>query len=785
MAGGNQVVTSTVNKVIFDVDNTSYGKAIKAIKKVQQTWEGGSAKGAKNDPVKRFVKTSTDIDKVNRRLAETRKREEKKASDYRMALHKKEVKSAEAIRKQAATRFKQHVKGMTNKDHDISAMRKFYMAQQREAKKAGNTLGAPTGRRNPPPIITLPSAIEGRGTGMVGDAKKASQWDPERTRRHDERYGPHAAKPTPAPKPAPAPKPKAPSPAELKAARGARSRQDAVDVQDVRLRSKYGANYSSQLKGLQSLRKEFLAGSMSAAKYRASVSALEGQFRKAQSGAMSLGGAMGTLRSSMVAATASYGAFAAGKSVLQQGQFFQGLEATMLMVSDSSEEAGKRIQFVKDQSMRLGLSLKEASQGYVQMSIAADGVLSKTQNDDLFKGFSEYATALQVDPVKYQRGITAIQQMMGKGQIMAEELKQQLAEGIPGSMQVFVKAAQEAFGDTTIDVEKLMDKMQKGELKAAKVLPFVAKYYAQAAQKGGALEMALKGNRVAMQRLTQSWNNWLNAVFQGGFGERMTSIFNNLAKILSDNGSVGAAIGKFFSSFMEGLEDISLLVYNTFIFINDVFEEYAKKLGVSGDLIGKALDWGGYAAGVLLFVASATKLFNILKSIAGLAGALKIVKDATSIGGAVGAGGDGKGGKGGGAGKTKLTAMGAAGKALKVAFMYDVADSVADAAIGDTSFGQWAKNTTLGDVGSGIADWWNGESQKKDTRRLDYLQSNGLGPVSQAPTNPFPARLPVQEVEAAMTIKIDAGELQNMVQATVDQNNMFNINMLMQGGNTP
>ena len=164
---------------------------------------------------------------------------------------------------------------------------------------------------------------------------------------------------------------------------------------------------------------------------------------------------------------------------------------------------------------------------------------------------------------------------------------------------------------------------------------------------------------------------------------------------------------------------------------------------------------------------------------------MKIVKDATSIGGAVGAGGDGKGGKGGGAGKTKLTAMGAAGKALKVAFMYDVADSVADAAIGDTSFGQWAKNTTLGDVGSGIADWWNGESQKKDTRRLDYLQSNGLGPVSQAPTNPFPARLPVQEVEAAMTIKIDAGELQNMVQATVDQNNMFNINMLMQGGNTP
>ncbi len=124
---------------------------------------------------------------------------------------------------------------------------------------------------------------------------------------------------------------------------------------------------------------------------------------------------------------------------------------------------------------------------------------------------------------------------------MAEELKQQLAEGIP-ILQVFIKASQEAFNDSTIDVTKMLDMMQKGELKAAKVLPFVAKYYSEAANKGGALQKALQGNRVAMQRLTLTWMDFQNKVFQSGFGDELTSAFNELAKSLTPTG-VGSKSG--------------------------------------------------------------------------------------------------------------------------------------------------------------------------------------------------------------------------------------------------
>lgn len=46
----------------------------------------------------------------------------------------------------------------------------------------------------------------------------------------------------------------------------------------------------------------------------------------------------------------------------------------------------------------------------------------------------------------------------------------------------------------------------------------------------------------------------------------------------------------------------------------------------------------------------------------------------------------------------KVTA--AFGKVLAASMLYPAADAVADLAIGDTAFGQWAKNTTLGDVGT-------------------------------------------------------------------------------------
>jgi tape measure domain len=811
MAAGNQIVTKTVNRTTFEVDKNSYNRAVKQIRQVGKEWEKSSEAitKPKKDPAKAYDKSAAQMRLVNKRLAETRMREEKRASDYSIALAKKEARAKAAIAKVQAARIKQHVKGLTSANPGTAEMRKFYQAQERAAKAAGRKATTGMNASSRPMNINRINSVQlpprgGFGTGMVGDPNKP--YNPELISRQNAEMARHIR-----------------SQSKIKdrnakidarnaareAARSARI-DDVMSQQRIRLSSKYGRGYAGALgkdsagNGIADLNKQFKAGTLSSGQYRQSIQSLERQFRSAQANAGGFGAALGNLRSQMVSAGAAYGVFAGGRSIMQQGQFFQGLDATMLMVSDSSEEAGKRIQFVKDQSMRLGLSLKEASQGYTQMSIAADGVITKQQNDDLFKGFSEYSTALQVDPVKYQRGITAIQQMMGKGQIMAEELKQQLAEGIPGSLQVFVKATQEAFGDSTIDVQKLMDMMQKGELKAAKVMPFVAKYYAEAARKGGALDKSLEGNRVALNRLGLTWMDFQNKIFEGKFGEQLTRIFNDLAKVLGSNGELATNIGDFLGNIMEGFWDMVTEIHDDLVFLDRIFGYYAAKFGVTGDTLKEAFSWAGYVAGMALFVGGLNKIFAVLSKIAGLRGALVAIR--TAMGGAAAAGGPtamgGPAGSPGGPmgppkpasflerwkGLGKLAKIGilgevyAAGSMFNDQFVKRGDDRLADAGLtpeilqqSQEKYGMMPKPVGLLDV---FDEWFN------SPRNLDAptigTQGPGAGIVPPAGI-PFPAAQ--QPIKGEMTIKIDAGELRNIVKAVVDENEGFNFNLLTQGGN--
>ncbi|ARB11497.1 putative tape measure protein [Pectobacterium phage vB_PatM_CB7] len=808
MASGNVVVTRTTNRVTFETDKASYAKAVKQIRQVGKEWEKASdaISKPKRDPAKAYDKSAQQMRLVNKRLAETRAREEKRASERSIALARREAKAKEAIAKVSAARIKQQVQQMTSPRAGMSEMKKFYQQQEREAKKANRkaTTGMNAASRpmNVTRINSAPlSPRGGQGTGMVGDPNKV--YNPELIAAQNRAMAGRIRSQSQAQDR------KAKAEARQRAAAAARAARidDVMAQQRIRLSSKYGRSYEGRLgrdgagQGIQDLNRQFRAGTLSAGQYRQSIQALERQFRSAQANAGGFGAALGDIRSQLLNAGAAYGVFASGASVLKQGQFFQGMEATMSMVSDSSEEAGQRIKFVKDQAYRLGLDLKIASQGYTQMAVNSAGILSKAQNDDLFKGFSEFATASQVDPVKFQRGITAIGQMMGKGQVMAEELKGQLAEGIPGSLQVFVKAAQEAFGDTTIDVEKLMDMMQKSELKAAKILPFVGKYFAEAARKGGALPKALESNRVAMQRLSLTWIDFQNQIFQGGFGEQMTRVFRDLATILDSNGELATNLGAFFGNVIEGFWDMVTEIHDDFVLLDRIVSYYTEKLGYQGDLLKEVFDWAGYAIGIGIFVGGLNKIFKILTKIAGLRTALVGVRQA--MGGAITRGGVTNGaGLGGGAGAagtpgasrtasflskwkglSKISKVGilgtlySAGSMLNEQFIKRGDDKLADAGLDQETFqkeyGFMPKPVGLLDV---FDKWFN------KPRDLDAPTITAPGPGSgmAAQTGiPFPAP---QKVEGDITIKIEAGELRNMVRAVVDENNQFNFNMLIQGG---
>lgn len=810
MAAGNQIVTKTVNRTTFEVDRASYNRAVKQIRQVGKEWEKSSEAitKPKKDPAKAYDKSAAQMRLVNKRLADTRMREEKRATDYSIALAKKEARAKAAIAKVQAARIKQHVKGITAANPGTAEMRKFYQAQERAAKAAGRKASTGMNASSRPMNINRINSVQlpprsGFGTGMVGNPNRP--YNPEiiarqnaemarairqQSKAKDRNTKLEARK------------------AAAEAVKSARI-DDVMSQQRIRLSSKYGRGYAGSLgkdssgNGIADLNKQFKSGALSAGQYRQSIQALERQFRSAQSNAGGFGAALGSIRSQLVSAGAAYGVFSGGKSIMEQGQFFQGLEATMSLVSDSSEEATTRIKFLKDEAYRLGLDMKIAAQGYTQMSVNSAGILNKQQNNELFTGFSEFATASQVDPVKFQRGITAIGQMMGKGQVMAEELKGQLAEGIPGSLQVFVKAAREAFGDTTIDVAKLMDMMQKGELKAAKILPFVGKYFAEAARKGGALNKALEGNRVAMQRLGQTWALFQNDIFDTKFGEQLTRIFNDLASVLGSNGELATNIGNFLGGVMEGFWDMVTEIHDDLVFLDRIFGYYAAKFGVTGESLKEAFSWAGYVLGMAVFLGGLNKIFTILSKIAGLRGALVAIRQSmggAAITGASNSGGPAAGTPGGpggpagpprpasflerwkGLGKwAKLGILGevySAGSMINNRFVKRGDERLADAGV-DTE--EWQKQYGLTPKHVGLLDIFDGLFNSP--RNLDTPTIGTQGPgAGIIPPSGIPFPVPQKPIKGEMTIKIDAGELRNMVKAVVDENNQFNFNLLTQGG---
>lgn len=806
---GNVIVTSTVNKVQFDVDNGSYSKAVKKIRSLKREWEktGEVLNKGKKDPSKAYASAAAQMKKVNTRLEQTRRAEATKSTNHAIALAKRQARETEAVRKQSAARVARVMSAMTAKDPEMAKMRKFYKDLEKGSKKMPEKAW---GRGRPFSIATdavLGGSLAAAGGGGVGGghfAPKSNYTGTAAANADMARTRIPKPEPTPAELKAIANAAKAKAKAENDVLVRERRRQDTIGQTDVRLRAKLGPGYSSKLGAgmmgnMDRLNKQFSSGAISVGRYRAEVAALERQFRTAQNGAYSLGDSLKGIRSTLVGVTAAYGAFNSGASILKQGQFFQGLDATMSMVSDSSEEAGKRVQFVKDQSYRLGLDIEKAAQGYTQMSIAADGVISKSQNDELFKGFAEYSTALQVSPVKFERGITAIQQMMGKGTIMSEELKQQLAEGIPGSMQVFVKAAQKFFKDDKIGTEQLMDLMKSGKLLAKDILPLVGEEYAKAANKGDALTKALKGNRVAMQRLKLTWVEFQNKLFEGGFGDSMTKIFNDLAHILDSNGSLATNLGRFFSNMIDGAWDMATRVYNTFVWLGLMMDHIAEELGIKSETIQKALDWAAYTAGAILFLGAMGRLLGILQKIVGLRAALQAVRQSVTMGGAAAAAG-GAGTVAPAATKLLPAFKGVLGKIIAPYMLYSAAqdfplvdvrkhDEDAKNRLAAGGYGSDLQGVIsqysdvnkssggLSDIFSGIGDWWSSEQQKKNQAQLDWLVRSGNAPSGTSVTPPFLAQAPVEK--GTITVKIEAGELNKMIDVAIDKSELHRLNLIM------
>ena len=236
----------------------------------------------------------------------------------------------------------------------------------------------------------------------------------------------------------------------------------------------------------------------------ASVEGLRSDMGKAtgivRAGASSMEGALSRIKFGLASA---FGGFGIANLT---GQFLAANRATdtfrrgMETVTGSAARAEQELKFVQDISNRLGLSLTDAADAYLQLQAAAKGTrLEGEPSRRIFEGVALAMSRLGRTSADISGALLAVQQIISKGKVSAEELRGQLGERLPGAFQIAAKAA----GVTTAELDKLL---KDGKLIADDFLPKFAKALTDAYGGG---ESAVSGLTAEVNRLKNEWTSLL------------------------------------------------------------------------------------------------------------------------------------------------------------------------------------------------------------------------------------------------------------------------------------
>lgn len=210
-------------------------------------------------------------------------------------------------------------------------------------------------------------------------------------------------------------------------------------------------------------------------------------------------------RSGMERATEIAGRFGSvikGFVLVQLGRMFvsankdaETLSRGLELVTGSATAAAEEMDFVRRTANRLGVDVEAAGRAYLNLAAAAKGTaLEGEQARKIFTSVSQAMSRLGKSSADTEGALKAIEQIISKGKVSAEELRGQLGERLPGAFQ----AAARAVGVTTAELD---DMLKSGKLVAEDLLPNLAEE----------LDKTF-GGADKVESFTASWNRFINAV---------------------------------------------------------------------------------------------------------------------------------------------------------------------------------------------------------------------------------------------------------------------------------
>lgn len=247
------------------------------------------------------------------------------------------------------------------------------------------------------------------------------------------------------------------------------------------------------------------------------------------SGVTNTKNAMSALKGALAGIASATALVALAKASIDAALQMERLVKMFSAASGSSVVAAKELEYIRSVSNRLGLDLVTTSESYGKFLAAIRGTtLEGEKGRRVFESVSGAASALGLSAADTSGVFNALQQMMSKGKVQAEELRGQLGERLPGAF----KMAANAMGMTTGELDK---QLALGNVMADDLLPKLAaeleKTYGQAAVAGAdSAQAAINRMNNAMLESKAALGGALMPVFT----DFMTHVLTPIVKLLGD-----------------------------------------------------------------------------------------------------------------------------------------------------------------------------------------------------------------------------------------------------------
>ncbi|OEI14676.1 phage tail tape measure protein, partial [Escherichia coli] len=414
---------------------------------------------------------------------------------------------------------------------------------------------------------------------------------------------------------------------------------------DRAITAAYSANMT-KLKGLNPIVEKYIksqfyalsskAGQMDNTKFNEALAKLNSSVREAIAKARghtstSINGdrAASSLDNLSSAAVRAAGAFisfqavlSAYQRVLEVGLQRASAERSIDFVFD--KDAGQVKEFTKSLAQTTGLDIAELQSQFAGFGASAKESMGIQGSEELFKNMIGYARLMGRSEEEIKRALTALSQMASKGQIMAEELKGQLAEAVPGMVQVFAKAT----GKTE---QELFDAMKKGALKSADTLQKVTQELNKQITAKGGWKAISESTQAQLGNLKNAWNTTLDSIFRGS-ENGLQDFTRSLTTLLNALGGSGKTLGESFGSLMSdmshGVDSLTDISYRVRGFFDEVTLAYRSLNDTQKKIVDGLSDGLIDGLKMLAVAVTAQKAANVAGGLLNLANAVTSFGDA-------------------------------------------------------------------------------------------------------------------------------------------------------------